>query len=48
VPEAAAKTERHVTQALEAGAAVVAGGTRSPQHGSELFLEAEGRPPASL
>jgi acyl-CoA reductase-like NAD-dependent aldehyde dehydrogenase len=36
----AAKTERHVTEALERGAAVVAGGKRAPQHGSDLFFEA--------
>lgn len=36
----AAKTERHVTEALESGAAVVAGGKRAPQHGSDLFFEA--------
>jgi succinate-semialdehyde dehydrogenase/glutarate-semialdehyde dehydrogenase len=36
----AAKTERHVTEALELGASVVAGGKRAPQHGSDLFFEA--------
>jgi succinate-semialdehyde dehydrogenase/glutarate-semialdehyde dehydrogenase len=36
----AAKTERHVTEALERGAAVVAGGRRAPRHGSDLFFEA--------
>src|SRR5436309_6405960 len=36
----AAKTERHVTQAADAGATVVAGGRRAPEHGSELFFEA--------
>ncbi|HET7236950.1 MAG TPA: aldehyde dehydrogenase family protein [Actinomycetota bacterium] len=36
----AAKTERHVTEALERGATVVAGGKRAPQHGSDLFFEA--------
>jgi succinate-semialdehyde dehydrogenase/glutarate-semialdehyde dehydrogenase len=36
----AAKTERHVTDALERGATVVAGGTRAPRHGSDLFFEA--------
>jgi succinate-semialdehyde dehydrogenase/glutarate-semialdehyde dehydrogenase len=36
----AAKTERHVTEALESGAVVVAGGKRAPQHGSDLFFEA--------
>ncbi|MEX2406514.1 MAG: aldehyde dehydrogenase family protein [Actinomycetota bacterium] len=35
----AAKTERHVTEALERGASVVAGGKRAPQHGSDLFFE---------
>jgi succinate-semialdehyde dehydrogenase/glutarate-semialdehyde dehydrogenase len=35
----AAKTERHVTDALERGATVVAGGKRAPQHGSDLFFE---------
>ena len=37
---AAAKTERHVTQAADAGANVVAGGRRAPVHGSALFFEA--------
>jgi len=36
----AAKTERHVIEALERGATVVAGGKRAPQHGSDLFFEA--------
>jgi succinate-semialdehyde dehydrogenase/glutarate-semialdehyde dehydrogenase len=36
----AAKTERHVTEALDRGARIVAGGTRAPQHGSDLFFEA--------
>ena len=36
----AAKTERHVTEAVDRGASVVAGGSRSPQFGSELFFEA--------
>jgi succinate-semialdehyde dehydrogenase/glutarate-semialdehyde dehydrogenase len=36
----AAKTERHVTEAQERGATVVAGGARAPQHGSALFFEA--------
>jgi acyl-CoA reductase-like NAD-dependent aldehyde dehydrogenase len=36
----AAKTERHVTEALERGASVVTGGSRAPQHGSDLFFEA--------
>jgi succinate-semialdehyde dehydrogenase/glutarate-semialdehyde dehydrogenase len=36
----AAKTERHVDEALERGATVVTGGKRAPQHGSDLFFEA--------
>lgn len=36
----AAKTERHVTEAVERGASVVAGGKRAPQHGSDLFFQA--------
>jgi acyl-CoA reductase-like NAD-dependent aldehyde dehydrogenase len=36
----AAKTERHVAQALEHGASVVVGGKRAPHHGSDLFFEA--------
>jgi acyl-CoA reductase-like NAD-dependent aldehyde dehydrogenase len=36
----AAKTERHVSEAVERGASVVAGGARAPQHGSDLFFEA--------
>jgi acyl-CoA reductase-like NAD-dependent aldehyde dehydrogenase len=35
----AAKTERHVTDALERGARLVTGGKRAPQHGSDLFFE---------
>jgi acyl-CoA reductase-like NAD-dependent aldehyde dehydrogenase len=35
----AAKTERHVTDALERGATLVTGGKRAPKHGSDLFLE---------
>ena len=35
-----AKTERHVGQALEQGARLVAGGHRDPTLGSELFFEA--------
>jgi len=35
----AAKTQRHVDQALEAGATVLAGGARAPAHGSDLFFE---------
>jgi acyl-CoA reductase-like NAD-dependent aldehyde dehydrogenase len=34
------KTQQHVEQALSAGAKLVAGGHRAPQHGSELFFEA--------
>ena len=34
------KTEEHVTQALSAGATVITGGRRAPEHGSELFYEA--------
>jgi acyl-CoA reductase-like NAD-dependent aldehyde dehydrogenase len=36
----AGKTERHVGQAVEAGASVIAGGHRAPEHGSDLFFEA--------
>jgi succinate-semialdehyde dehydrogenase/glutarate-semialdehyde dehydrogenase len=36
----AAKTERHVADALERGATVVLGGERAPRHGSELFFAA--------
>jgi len=35
----AAKTERHVTDALERGATLVTGGKRAPKHGSDLFFE---------
>jgi acyl-CoA reductase-like NAD-dependent aldehyde dehydrogenase len=35
----AAKTERHVTDALERGASLVTGGKRAPKHGSDLFFE---------
>jgi succinate-semialdehyde dehydrogenase/glutarate-semialdehyde dehydrogenase len=35
----AAKTERHVADAVERGATVVAGGARAPAHGSDLFFE---------
>jgi succinate-semialdehyde dehydrogenase/glutarate-semialdehyde dehydrogenase len=35
----AAKTERHVTDALERGATLVTGGKRAPTHGSDLFFE---------
>ena len=34
------KTERHVTEAQERGATLVAGGHRAPAHGSALFFEA--------
>jgi acyl-CoA reductase-like NAD-dependent aldehyde dehydrogenase len=34
------KTERHVGEAVERGATVVAGGRRAPEIGSELFFEA--------
>jgi acyl-CoA reductase-like NAD-dependent aldehyde dehydrogenase len=34
------KTERHVGDAAELGATIVAGGKRAPQHGSDLFFEA--------
>jgi len=33
-------TERHVGDAAELGATIVAGGKRAPQHGSDLFFEA--------
>jgi succinate-semialdehyde dehydrogenase/glutarate-semialdehyde dehydrogenase len=36
----AAKTERHIAEAVERGAAVLAGGKRAPRHGSDLFVEA--------
>jgi succinate-semialdehyde dehydrogenase/glutarate-semialdehyde dehydrogenase len=36
----AEKTERHVTDAQERGATLVAGGGRAPSHGSTLFFEA--------
>jgi succinate-semialdehyde dehydrogenase/glutarate-semialdehyde dehydrogenase len=36
----AEKTERHVEGAAAAGASVVVGGKRAPQHGSDLFFEA--------
>jgi len=35
----AAKTERHVAQAVAAGATVVTGGSRSPELGSSLFYQ---------
>jgi acyl-CoA reductase-like NAD-dependent aldehyde dehydrogenase len=35
----AAKTERHVTDALGRGASLVTGGNRAPEHGSDLFFE---------
>jgi acyl-CoA reductase-like NAD-dependent aldehyde dehydrogenase len=34
------KTERHVSEAQERGATLVAGGHRAPAHGSALFFEA--------
>ena len=36
----AAKTERHVRDAVEHGAVVLAGGSRAPSNGSELFFDA--------
>ncbi len=36
----AAKTERHVRDAVDRGAVVLAGGSRAPSHGSDLFFEA--------
>lgn len=36
----AEKTDRHVQQAVGAGAVAVLGGRRAPEHGSELFYEA--------
>ena len=36
----AVKTERHVRDAVEHGAIVLAGGSRAPSHGSDLFYEA--------
>ena len=36
----AAKTKRHVAEAIERGASVVVGGKRAPQDGSGLFFEA--------
>jgi len=36
----AAKTERHVRDAVDGGAVVVAGGGRAPRFGSDLFYEA--------
>ena len=36
----AAKTERHVRDAVDHGAVVLAGGSRAPSNGSELFFEA--------
>lgn len=35
----AAKTHAHVEEAVSAGASLVTGGTRAPQHGSALFFE---------
>ena len=34
------KTEKHVSEAAELGAAIVTGGKRAPQFGSDLFFEA--------
>jgi acyl-CoA reductase-like NAD-dependent aldehyde dehydrogenase len=34
------KTERHVTEAQERGATLVTGGSRAPEHGSSLFVQA--------
>jgi succinate-semialdehyde dehydrogenase/glutarate-semialdehyde dehydrogenase len=34
------KTERHVREAVDRGARIVAGGRRAPEHGSDLFFEA--------
>jgi succinate-semialdehyde dehydrogenase/glutarate-semialdehyde dehydrogenase len=36
----AAKTERHVTEAVSRGASVVSGGARVPEHGSPLYFSA--------
>ncbi len=36
----AAKTERHVRDAVDHGAVVLAGGSRAPNNGSELFFDA--------
>ena len=38
-PAVAAKTEEHVGDAVARGARVLAGGTRAPRHGSDLFFE---------
>ena len=38
-PGVAAKTEEHVGDAVARGAHVLAGGTRAPRHGSDLFFE---------
>jgi succinate-semialdehyde dehydrogenase/glutarate-semialdehyde dehydrogenase len=38
-PPVAEKTERHVGQAAAAGARVILGGRRAPEHGSDLFFE---------
>jgi succinate-semialdehyde dehydrogenase/glutarate-semialdehyde dehydrogenase len=35
----AGKTERHVAGAVASGAVVLAGGSRAPRHGTELFFE---------
>jgi succinate-semialdehyde dehydrogenase/glutarate-semialdehyde dehydrogenase len=39
-PSVAGKTERHVDEAVERGAAILTGGKRAPHHGSDLFFEA--------
>ena len=36
----AAKTERHVRDAVDRGAIVLAGGSRAAEHGSDLFFDA--------
>jgi acyl-CoA reductase-like NAD-dependent aldehyde dehydrogenase len=36
----AAKTDRHVTEAKDRGASVLTGGSRAPEHGSDLFFQA--------
>jgi len=37
--ETAAKTERHLADAMARGASLLAGGSRAPRHGSPLFFE---------
>jgi len=39
-PGVAGKTERHVDEARDRGATILAGGRRAPEHGSDLFYEA--------